>query len=148
MAEGSSVVATSNSNSQILPSTSNFSLNVNPLITAEIRVENIPSSSSTLSVGTSAASDAMESISLISVNSNNNNSSNLMINKAEDSDEPEKKRKKYDHPPSLKNKKVEKLEFRLGGILCCAVCLDLPRSAMYQVRHFSKTNCITKYRRG
>lgn len=26
-----------------------------------------------------------------------------------------------------------KLEARLGGILCCAVCLDLPRSAVYQV---------------
>jgi hypothetical protein len=28
---------------------------------------------------------------------------------------------------------TEKLEHRLGGILCCAVCLDLPRSAVYQV---------------
>lgn len=28
----------------------------------------------------------------------------------------------------------EKLEHRLGGILCCAVCLDLPRSSIYQVR--------------
>lgn len=28
----------------------------------------------------------------------------------------------------------DKLEHRLGGILCCAVCLDLPRSAIYQVR--------------
>lgn len=27
----------------------------------------------------------------------------------------------------------DKLEHRLGGILCCAVCLDLPRSAIYQV---------------
>ncbi|KAE9545370.1 hypothetical protein AGLY_000913 [Aphis glycines] len=26
----------------------------------------------------------------------------------------------------------EKLEHRLGGILCCAVCLDLPRSSIYQ----------------
>ena len=26
-----------------------------------------------------------------------------------------------------------KLETRLGGILCCAVCYDLPRSAVYQV---------------
>lgn len=30
-----------------------------------------------------------------------------------------------------------KLEARLGGILCCAVCLDLPRSAVYQVSAFS-----------
>jgi len=28
----------------------------------------------------------------------------------------------------------DKLEQRLGGILCCAVCLDLPRSSIYQVR--------------
>lgn len=27
----------------------------------------------------------------------------------------------------------DKLEHRLGGILCCAVCLDLPRSSIYQV---------------
>lgn len=29
--------------------------------------------------------------------------------------------------------KSDKLEHRLGGILCCAVCLDLPRAAIYQV---------------
>lgn len=29
---------------------------------------------------------------------------------------------------------IEKLEQRLGGILCCTVCLDLPKSAIYQVR--------------
>lgn len=28
----------------------------------------------------------------------------------------------------------ERLEYRLGGILCCAVCLDLPQSAVYQVK--------------
>ena len=27
----------------------------------------------------------------------------------------------------------QKLEQRLGGILCCAVCLDLPKSSVYQV---------------
>lgn len=27
----------------------------------------------------------------------------------------------------------ERLETRLGGILCCSVCLDLPSSAVYQV---------------
>lgn len=35
----------------------------------------------------------------------------------------------------------ERLETRLGGILCCSVCLDLPSSAVYQVTvialHFS-----------
>lgn len=34
---------------------------------------------------------------------------------------------------SLGVKKNEKLEQRLGGILCCAVCLDLPCTAVYQV---------------
>lgn len=47
-----------------------------------------------------------------------------------DEDEPETKRKKIDKPVT---KMMEKLEARLGGILCCAVCLDLPRTAMYQV---------------
>lgn len=46
-------------------------------------------------------------------------------------DEPEVKRKKIDK--SSTTKMIEKLEARLGGILCCAVCLDLPRTAMYQV---------------
>lgn len=52
--------------------------------------------------------------------------------------------KEEDHSPS-ENKKIklshsvieepntEKLEHRLGGILCCAVCLDLPKTAIYQV---------------
>ena len=30
-------------------------------------------------------------------------------------------------------KQFDKLERRLGGILCCAVCLDLPKQAIYQV---------------
>lgn len=50
-------------------------------------------------------------------------------------DEPETKRRKTEPlaqpSTSLTN---EKLESRLGGILCCAVCLDLPKTAMYQVR--------------
>lgn len=35
---------------------------------------------------------------------------------------------------SVKQESMEKLEYRLGGILCCAVCLDLPKSAIYQVK--------------
>lgn len=42
--------------------------------------------------------------------------------------EPITKRRKFD--TSQIN---EKLEQRLGGILCCAVCLDLPKIAVYQV---------------
>ncbi|XP_058823584.1 zinc finger TRAF-type-containing protein 1 homolog [Topomyia yanbarensis] len=59
-----------------------------------------------------------------------------------DDDEPEAKRKKIDKPAT---KMIEKLEARLGGILCCAVCLDLPRTAMYQctMGHLMCAGCFT-----
>lgn len=43
------------------------------------------------------------------------------------------------------DQKHEKLEQRLGGILCCAVCLDLPRSAIYQCTngHLMCAGCFT-----
>lgn len=47
-----------------------------------------------------------------------------------DEDEPETKRRK---PNSAGQAQTEKLESRLNGILCCAVCLDLPKMAIYQV---------------
>jgi len=50
--------------------------------------------------------------------------------KTEEFVEPEKKRRKI---CKLSDGKSDKLEQRLGGILCCAVCLDLPRAAVYQV---------------
>lgn len=50
--------------------------------------------------------------------------------KTEEFVEPEKKRRKISKIP---DGKADKLEQRLGGILCCAVCLDLPRAAVYQV---------------
>lgn len=31
---------------------------------------------------------------------------------------------------------AKKLEDRIGGILCCTVCLDLPQTSIYQVRDF------------
>lgn len=46
---------------------------------------------------------------------------------------------KDDEGPSPKKRRIseketsDKLEHRLGGILCCAVCLDLPQAAVYQV---------------
>jgi len=45
--------------------------------------------------------------------------------------EPEAKKRKISKPST--DEKKYKLEDRLGGILCCAVCLDLPRAAVYQV---------------
>ncbi|ODM96649.1 Cysteine and histidine-rich protein 1 [Orchesella cincta] len=40
---------------------------------------------------------------------------------------------------------TEKLEYRLGGILCCAVCLDLPKAAIYQCTngHLMCAGCFT-----
>lgn len=53
----------------------------------------------------------------------------------DDFSEPEfKKRKILSNKPE---EKIYNLVERLGGILCCAVCLDLPRTVIYQVRIFS-----------
>lgn len=46
--------------------------------------------------------------------------------------EPEAKRPKISES-IYKQPLKYKLEERLGGILCCAVCLDLPKAAVYQV---------------
>lgn len=49
-------------------------------------------------------------------------------------EEPDIKRQKLDGTAKVCIPQInEKLESRLGGILCCAVCLDLPKMAMYQV---------------
>lgn len=44
--------------------------------------------------------------------------------------EPEKKRRRISQSIDCAKNKLEE---RLGGILCCAVCLDLPKAAVYQV---------------
>ncbi|GBP31951.1 Cysteine and histidine-rich protein 1 homolog [Eumeta japonica] len=54
-------------------------------------------------------------------------------------------------PPPEKKRRLserdiaERLEYRLGGILCCAVCLDLPRAAVYQCSngHLMCAACFT-----
>lgn len=56
------------------------------------------------------------------------------LEKIEDFIEPDKKRRKLLRQDG---KSEQKLEHRLGGILCCAVCLDLPRAAVYQVSFLS-----------
>jgi hypothetical protein len=53
------------------------------------------------------------------------------LDKDESFPEPDKKRRKTRTDDITKTE--QKLEHRLGGILCCAVCLDLPRAAVYQV---------------
>lgn len=58
--------------------------------------------------------------------------------------EPESKRRKLTKNNEIDVKK-NRLEDRLGGILCCAVCLDLPRAAVYQVSHHFVTLLDSKY---
>lgn len=50
---------------------------------------------------------------------------------------PVKKQRKEEGSTEKRGEKVadERLETRLGGILCCSVCLDLPSSAVYQVNN-------------
>lgn len=51
-----------------------------------------------------------------------------VVDTTEDEGPSPKKRKTV-----IENEQSDKLEHRLGGILCCAVCLDLPQAAVYQV---------------
>lgn len=62
----------------------------------------------------------------------------------ENFDEPEPKRRKPNiHSVSNDDPKKYKLVERLGGILCCAVCLDLPRAAVFQVSCCFFSNLFT-----
>lgn len=99
-----------------LPSTS-----YSGLLTAEIRVENLSASpveqSATISVPTSSPQQQQSADGV-------------------GSDEPDKKRPRIDNKEKaspMKVKKLEKLESRLGGILSCSVCLDLPSYQVFQV---------------
>ncbi|XP_071559928.1 zinc finger TRAF-type-containing protein 1 homolog isoform X3 [Temnothorax nylanderi] len=64
--------------------------------------------------------------------------------KPEDFHEPDKKRRRTTRAEDAA-KTEQKLEHRLGGILCCAVCLDLPRAAVYQCAngHLMCAGCFT-----
>ncbi|XP_026461472.1 cysteine and histidine-rich protein 1 homolog [Ctenocephalides felis] len=64
------------------------------------------------------------------------------VEKLSDSCEPERKKRKITTKNDEKN---DKLESRLGGILCCAVCLDLPKAAVYQCTngHLMCAGCFT-----
>ncbi|XP_047030773.1 cysteine and histidine-rich protein 1 homolog isoform X1 [Helicoverpa zea] len=57
-----------------------------------------------------------------------------------DADEPLTKKRKI-----TEKEGSDKLEHRLGGILCCAVCLDLPQAAVYQCSngHLMCAPCFT-----
>ena len=126
-----------------LPSTSSFSSN---LITAEIRVENLASSSdssasttATISVMPTTTPTPQQAVENISEADNN-----MPSMSKQSFDEPEAKKQKFDTSSKKLHKKLEKLESRLGSVLCCAVCLDLPKTAMYQVSNsfFSYIHCL------
>lgn len=53
-----------------------------------------------------------------------------VLDKSDEFLEPDCKKRKLSQK---KDAKKFELEDRLGGILCCAVCLDLPKTAVYQV---------------
>ncbi|XP_059048784.1 zinc finger TRAF-type-containing protein 1 homolog [Achroia grisella] len=63
----------------------------------------------------------------------------IVCNEPDDEDEPVAKKRR------MSDKESDKLEHRLGGILCCAVCLDLPRAAVYQCSngHLMCAPCFT-----
>lgn len=62
---------------------------------------------------------------------NNNGGGGGNNGKSDQFVEPEKKRMRFTFQMTETGKR--KLEERLGGILCCVVCLDLPKAAVYQV---------------
>lgn len=97
--------------------------NIIPIISADIQVDTASSQSNPRPPPINQSA------------SNNNSNANLSTESNAGNDEPEAKRKKTETTaiPST-SQTSEKLESRLGGILCCAVCLDLPKTAMYQVR--------------
>ena len=57
------------------------------------------------------------------------------VDVSENDYEPLKKKSKLDVHSS---KQPYKLEERLNGILCCAVCLDLPEITVFQVRKLDR----------
>lgn len=133
----SSSVSVQQQQQQQQPSTSHISVvNLNQILTSDIRVENNNNISSQPSPppppiqqqqsSSSSAAVAVDSDDIIA------NMINMHKRREEDiseAEEPHNKRQKVE----IKNVAPEKLEVRLSGILCCAVCLDLPKHSIYQV---------------
>ncbi|XP_022200961.2 cysteine and histidine-rich protein 1 homolog [Nilaparvata lugens] len=70
------------------------------------------------------------------------------VEKSEELEGPSPKKRKISNQVVLfqsTDNKPDKLEQRLGGILCCAVCLDLPKAAIYQCTngHLMCAGCFT-----
>ncbi|XP_065216446.1 zinc finger TRAF-type-containing protein 1 homolog isoform X2 [Planococcus citri] len=71
--------------------------------------------------------------------------SNEAAVKEEDDSPSSSKKIKLSDPTEEQECQREKLEHRLGGILCCAVCLDLPLAAIYQCSngHLMCAGCLS-----
>ncbi|XP_055305504.1 zinc finger TRAF-type-containing protein 1 homolog [Sitodiplosis mosellana] len=107
--------------------------NIIPIISADIQVD-------------TASSQSNPRPPPINQSANNNNANLSTDTSSAGNDEPEAKRKKTESTPIPSTSQTsEKLESRLGGILCCAVCLDLPKTAMYQCQmgHLMCAACFT-----
>ncbi|VVC96513.1 unnamed protein product [Leptidea sinapis] len=67
--------------------------------------------------------------------------STMIASHVEDDEGPSRKKRKT----GTNEEPSERLEQRLGGILCCAVCLDLPPAAVYQCSngHLMCAPCFT-----
>ncbi|XP_037933997.1 cysteine and histidine-rich protein 1 homolog isoform X2 [Teleopsis dalmanni] len=126
---------------------------LNPVGAAEMLPENAGQMPQQETVGTAGGPNSVGQLrsSSVNLNSPNGGGSNLVINEQGgngnneiDASEPPTKKPMLDHP-STSSGGHEKLEYRLGGILCCAVCLDLPRTAMYQCQmgHLMCAACFT-----
>jgi hypothetical protein len=133
-------LAVESNTTQNLPSTSHVVISGQQAqITAEIRVVEQPQNPiSTSQISTSSITQPDEGDRSIINNrptaqnpSSNNDIDEPELKKIKLSDDSEKKSSTT--TPKKSKEIVEKLENRLGGILCCAVCLDLPKTAMYQV---------------
>lgn len=139
MAENRIIEPASSSSIQQPPTSTSHINPVIPLISAEIHVDNQMQSSnnnrsSTLSSPSSSGGGG--SVIASETSAGNLGTTSKVQN---DDDEPEAKRKKVDNGGNT-SIQHEKLEYRLGGILCCAVCLDLPKTAMYQVSSLQINN--------
>lgn len=97
-----------------------------PIISADIQLENPRPQSSSASQSAASVQQQQQQ----QLNATQEDAMNMSIQ------EPEAKKRKLEPAVPSTSSGHDKLELRLGGILCCAVCLDLPKTAMYQVGTF------------
>ncbi|KAL5292201.1 CYHR1 family protein [Megaselia abdita] len=131
-----------------------------PLIAAELQSDPQSSVASVQIQQSSSSSSMNVSSGGRSSSDSGTSSTSAGGNRMDICSEPEMKKIKLDHGGGVglglhgggniptgagRAQREEKLESRLGGILCCAVCLDLPKTAMYQCQmgHLMCAACFT-----